>query len=174
MNQIRPATVEDADAIGRIHVRSWQESYRGIVPDVVLDPMARGDRGPMWRRRLTEFADRNFVYVAEDPAGEVVGFASGGPEREQSLGYDGELYALYLLRRSQKAGVGRGLVAAVARRLAAEGYGSMLVWVLADNPTRHFYAHLGGIVVAEKMINIGGAELAEVAYGWPTLPGLPA
>ena len=30
---IREATVEDALSIARIHVRSWQAAYRGIVDD---------------------------------------------------------------------------------------------------------------------------------------------
>jgi len=42
----------------------------------------------------------------------------------------------------------------------------MLVWVLAENPSRAFYDALGGIVVNSKMIEIGGRELQEVAYGW--------
>ncbi len=169
MSQVREATIADAEAIGRVHVQSWVESYRGILPDVFMDQVAQENREPMWRRWLTEHAAQNFVYVAEDSAGEVVGFASAGAEREKTTGYDGELYALYLLQRCQKKGLGRKLVQAVAQRLLAEGFHSMLVWVLADNPTRHFYAYLGGVLVAEKRIEIGGADLAEIAYGWPGL-----
>ena len=42
----------------------------------------------------------------------------------------------------------------------------MLVWVLADNPSRHFYEALGGQYVSAKQIEIGGAMLDEVSYGW--------
>jgi hypothetical protein len=45
----------------------------------------------------------------------------------------------------------------------------MLVWVLAANPGRAFYATLGGQQVDEKEITIGAAPLLEVAYGWPDL-----
>lgn len=31
---VRPATVDDAAAIGEIHVRSWQAAYDGRVPVV--------------------------------------------------------------------------------------------------------------------------------------------
>lgn len=166
MKPIREANVVDVEAIGRVHVQSWLESYRDILPAAFMEQVAQENREPMWRRRLTEYAAQNFVYVAEDEAGEVVGFASGGAEREQAHGYDGELYALYLLQRCQGEGLGRGLVQAVAQRLRDAGFRSLLVWVLADNPTRHFYAHLGGAFVAEKVIQIGGTELLEVAYGW--------
>src|SRR5579863_7911363 len=59
-----------------------------------------------------------------------------------------------------------GLAGAVARQLLLDGFDSMLVWVLEKNPCRAFYDALGGIVVNSKMINIGGTEFLELAYGW--------
>jgi hypothetical protein len=58
---------------------------------------------------------------------------------------------------------------AVVKRLRQCGLPSMLVWVLAANPGRAFYATLGGQQVYEKEITIGAAPLLEVAYGWPDL-----
>ena len=55
---------------------------------------------------------------------------------------------------------------AVVQRLLQCGLPSMLVWVLAANPGRAFYARLGGQQVYEKMATIGGVQLVEVAYGW--------
>ena len=43
----------------------------------------------------------------------------------------------------------------------------MLVWVLEDNrPACMFYESLGGARVERKTVTIGGAALAETAYGW--------
>ena len=47
-----------------------------------------------------------------------------------------------------------------------EGLHSLLVWVLANNPSQDFYSALGGQRVYEQEITIGGARLVEVAYGW--------
>ena len=58
---------------------------------------------------------------------------------------------------------------AVIQRLLQCGLSSMLVWVLAANPGRAFYATLGGQQVDEKETTIGAAPLLEVAYGWPDL-----
>jgi FR47-like protein len=58
------------------------------------------------------------------------------------------------------------LVGAVVKRLARAGIDSMLVWVLAANPSRRFYEALGGRQVCEKQIEIGGVMLDEIAYGW--------
>lgn len=104
--------------------------------------------------------------VAEDEKGHVADFADGGPEREGDPEYKGELYAIYLLKESQGKGLGRLLTGAVARQNLQAGYASMLVWVLADNPSRSFYEHLGGKQVKAKQIEIGGAKLDEIAYGW--------
>jgi hypothetical protein len=48
----------------------------------------------------------------------------------------------------------------------------MMVWVLADNPSRAFYERLGGEPLAEKLIEWAGVQLVEVALGWRELAGL--
>jgi hypothetical protein len=48
----------------------------------------------------------------------------------------------------------------------------MMVWVLADNPSRRFYEALGGTLVTNKVIELAGKSLIEVAYGWYDLQPL--
>ena len=50
-----------------------------------------------------------------------------------------------------------------------DGIGSMMLWVLKDNPTRGFYEHLGGVEDREQSTEIGSASYFEIAYGWPDL-----
>jgi len=101
--------------------------------------------------------------------GLIVGFASCAKQRTVELaaaGYAGEVAAIYVLRAAQGSGAGRLLMQATARRLIAEGYRSMALWVLAANaPARGFYEQLGGVVVAER---VEGGD-AELAYGWRDL-----
>jgi len=163
---IREATAADAPAIARVHVESWRTTYRGIVPDDVLANLSVERRARGWAERLGKPGGPEFVYVAEDDTEAVVGFASGGPEREGDRRYTGELYAIYLLADQQGKGIGRQLARIVAERLATMGHDAMLVWVLAANPARHFYAALGGLPVREKAITMGDVSLTEVAYGW--------
>jgi GNAT superfamily N-acetyltransferase len=164
--QIRPATPADAEAIARVHVQSWREAYAGIVPDPVLETLSVERRTMMWLEITTTRTRSSFVYVAEDPTAGIVGFASGGAQRDKGIDYAGEVYALYLLQSHQKQGLGRQLFQAVIERLRAAGHQSILVWVLAQNLSRYFYEKMGGIYVTEKEIEIGGATLPEVAYGW--------
>ena len=48
----------------------------------------------------------------------------------------------------------------------------MLLWVLAENPSRGFYEALGGAEVRQETITIGGTELVEIAYGWSDISPL--
>jgi hypothetical protein len=42
-----------------------------------------------------------------------------------------------------------------------------VIWVLKENvKARAFYEALGGVLIHEKQIVIGGIELVDVAYGW--------
>ena len=106
------------------------------------------------------------MFVADDDAQGLVGFASGGPERQSNAEYDGEIYAIYLLEAHQRRGTGRLLASALASGLLEAGMNSMLVWVLMDSQFRRFYEALGGSFVMEQDIDIGSKTLREVAYGW--------
>jgi GNAT superfamily N-acetyltransferase len=120
-----------------------------------------------WRGWTGQPGGPGIFYVAELRSGRMVGFASGGPRREERYPeYEGELYAAYLLREHQRKGLGRRLIGAVAEGLAAMGKRSMLAWVLAKNPSRPFYEALGGKLLGSQGIGIGGVALEEVAYGW--------
>jgi ribosomal protein S18 acetylase RimI-like enzyme len=166
---VREANVDDAPVIAKVHVDSWRTTYAGIVPDHYLATLSYQQRERTWYNILATSGGPEFVYVAADHTGNVIGFASGGPERSGDPIYRGELYAIYLLHRHQRQGIGRQLTITIAKRLVQEGIHSMLVWVLAENPSREFYRSLGGQRLHEKEITIGGARLAEVAYGWPSL-----
>jgi GNAT superfamily N-acetyltransferase len=163
--QVRSATFADAAAIARVHVDTWWTTYRGIVPEAHLAKLSYEKQTSFFERMLTSSGLHYFV--AEDADGQIVGVASGGPERTGDLGYAGELCGIYVRESSQRQGIGRQLVRAVVDRLIAGGIHAMLVWVLAANPARRFYEALGGQQVATKQIEIGGALLDEVAYGWP-------
>jgi GNAT superfamily N-acetyltransferase len=163
---VRRATVEDADAIERIRVETWRATYRGLLPDALLDqlqPMA--DRR---RERMRSSSPSEVNFVAEDGA-DVVGYVFAGPERSHDPEYPGEVYAIYVLPRAQGRGHGRALIRESARELAASGMTSLLIWVLRENKIgRRFYERLGGVPVREKPLEdfLGAEDHIEVAYGW--------
>lgn len=162
---IREAGVTDAGQIARVHVDTWKATYRGILSDEFLDHLSylRIETGT--QARLID--PRNgFTYVAETKGGEIVGFASGGPRRDGSPVYEGELYAIYILPSYQGMDIGRRFVKAIARRLRDTDMNSMLVWVITNNPARGFYERLGGKELSTATVEFAGSIHDKVSYGW--------
>lgn len=164
---IRAAAVKDAAEIARVHVAAWRSAYRGLLADDFLASLSETGYTDRWRRVIGDGASH--VFVVEEPEG-VAGFASGGRERAGESGFEGELYAIYLIEGSQRKGHGRQLVRAVADALRERGLRDMIVWVLRDNTAaREFYERLGGSYVRSQPITIGADTLEEVSYGWRDL-----
>lgn len=164
---VREATRADAAAIARLHLDNWRIAYRGIVPDDLLDAITEEPRRQHWDRVLAEPGDTEFVYVAEDNSGGLLGIASGGPEVSGDPHYRGEVYVLHVRPEAQGQGIGRALMRAVAERLAADGITTLLIWMLRENhPARRFYEALGGQFIREQPAMFEGMMLMDAGYGW--------
>lgn len=168
MTTIRPATPDDAPAIAHVHVEAWRTAYRNVLPDHVLDGLSEEQRRNHWQAVLSSPQPGEFVLVAEQD-GRVVGFAKGGPERGGDPQFRGEVYAIYLLNEFRRQGIGRVLFRRAVEALVEFGLNSMKVWVLRDNPYQRFYERHGGKLAGERLIQIGGQEFVEIAYGWNDL-----
>jgi GNAT superfamily N-acetyltransferase len=162
--KIREARPADAAAIARVHVDAWHETYRGLVPDGLIDGMRYDEREAMWSEILSGRAGEQFVFVAELEG--VCGFASGGPARSGRPHYSGELYAIYMLKKAQGRGAGRALFELIRARLASKDMKKFLVWVLERNPACGFYEAMGGVRIDSKDERYRGHMLREVAYGF--------
>lgn len=167
--RIREATIADAGAVARVHLASWHDTYRGIIPAATFAALSLDERYAHWTAVLAG-GGPECAYVAEDDHGAVFGIASGGPCRIHDpidAAYTGELYVLHVQAAGQRQGTGRTLVRAVAQRLADDGMISMLVWVLSENNgARRFYEALGGQFVRETVADFMDAPIPDTAYGW--------
>ena len=172
--RVRAAEERDAGAIARVHVAVWREAYAGIMQAEFLADLSETRRAVMWASTIRgEGPPDAKVFVAEDPAHGIVGFAMAGRERTGHAEFDAELWAINVAASHHRRGLGRMLTMAAARWLAEAGRRSMLLWVLEANPACGFYERLGGTRLAEtRAAAFGGASLTEVAYGWPSLPAL--
>lgn len=169
MATIRPAVTEDAPGIARVHIDAWLTTYRGLMPDELLDRRSLAEQQAMWDQSLR--SQRTSTIVAEED-GQVIGFASFGPERGNDRRYQGELYAIYIRQTHQRKGIGQALMCAAAGGLLAQYYPNMMLWVLSTNPARQFYEMLGGKYLRERTAEWEGVLLHEVAYGWQELDEL--
>jgi GNAT superfamily N-acetyltransferase len=166
---IREAGPADAGAIATVQVATWRTTYPGIIAQEAIDRLTVADRevalGRALRREI-RFVPEAFVAIR---AGRIFGFISGGEIREPIAGFDAELYAIYLLKTEQRAGVGAALTRHLARRLIEIGRRSMIVRVLTANPACVFYERLGGELVAEGMHMVFGVPYPERVYGYRDL-----
>lgn len=175
MIRIRRAKRDDAAAIGRVHVETWQAAYAGMLPDTMLVGMSDVRQSAWWSRVLADAGEARGVFVADDQDMGVVGFGSCGPARDLPEGLDGrevrvgEVYTLYVEPDFQNLGLGRRLLDALFRQLKADRCDTAVLWMLAANPTRFFYEGLGGERVGERIDSLSGVDVEEVAYAWRSL-----
>jgi ribosomal protein S18 acetylase RimI-like enzyme len=175
MIRIRRARREDAAAIGRVHVETWQAAYPGLLPDRLLAAMSDVRQSAWWSRLLADPGEARGVVVADDEEMGVVGFGSCGPVRDPPEGLSGrerrvgEVYTLYVEPDFQNQGLGRRLLDALFRQLNADGCDAVVLWMLADNPTRFFYEGMGGERAGQRIDTLAGADVEEVAYAWHDL-----
>lgn len=139
---LRRAVPADVERLAEVHVRCWQETYRGMLTEGFLASQVPANRLPLWRH-LLDRAEPAEVWVACDD-GLIVGFAgirrvtsgdswhASGPPSSGDL----ELWGLYLLASHQGLGLGRRLLEAALGDTAAS------LWVAAENERAiGFYRH---------------------------------
>ena len=169
---IRPAQPGDAPGIAAVHVAAWQAAYAGILPEAYLAGMSRTRQAAYYLARI---AAGPGVFVAADPAvprtPQIVGFATAGRARTRGLA-DGEVETLYVLDDWRDQGVGRSLLRAAAAHLHGAGCTSLCLWVLRDNPSRWFYARMGGRAAMESTVQVAGTAVPQVAFVWDPITPL--
>jgi len=163
---IRAAESSDSEGIARVHTRSWQSAYRGLLPDEWLDALRWEDRKIRWDAILSATPKKS-VFVATNAQNEIVGFASIGSSRDEDIEQNQihELYAIYLTPEKWGMGIGSALFQAVLREVP-ESARWLSLWVLEDNVRgRRFYESQGFTLDgATKMAEIDGYQLEEVRY----------
>ena len=142
--RIREAEPKDVASIASIHVRAWQDAYRGQLDDAYLDALDVDERVPQTRSMIEEAPPGFRSWVAEDE-GVVIGFAVTGPTQDADAGEKmAELYAMYLEPGRVGTGVGRALLDHAVADLLARGFTGATLWILASNArARRFYETAG-------------------------------
>jgi GNAT superfamily N-acetyltransferase len=101
-----------------VHVRSWREGYRGLLPDELLDALSVEERTRNWSGLIGTGTGATFVALDADL---VTGFATL---------IDREIRALYVDPDRWRQGIATALLREVLR---AAGEGEVTLWVLAEN-----------------------------------------
>jgi GNAT superfamily N-acetyltransferase len=144
--QVRPAQDDDATAIAMTHVRSWQATYEGLLPQSYLETLDVAQRQLMWQQILSETDwPRTATFVAELDT-QVVGFASVCPTRDDGAdpNLTGEVPAIYLLPDAWGRGLGRQLMIAALGSLREADFTDATLWVLDTNHRATRFYEAGG------------------------------
>jgi GNAT superfamily N-acetyltransferase len=167
---IRNALPTDARAIAQVHISSWQQAYRGLMPVEYLNALEAtlAQRELFWVRTI-QSGDSN-VLVAEVNK-QVVGWISVGASRDEDAAVNnvGEVMAIYVLADHWRTGVGLALWQAGLQCLIKQGHHRLTLWVLAGNDRAiRFYRRAGWVEEAgsKRTFVMGGVTLEEVRYGW--------
>jgi GNAT superfamily N-acetyltransferase len=162
---IRDAGEGDIPGLSRLHVTTWNATYRGGRSGGPTYEL----RERQWREVFSHPDGSWFCLVIERSDGELVGFAKGMHYAHADLpAFAGELNKIYLLPEYQRMGLGRRLVGHVARRLLSQGIESMVLFGDARNPARACWEALGGEPLPHPDQSVSGN------YGWRDLRRLAA
>lgn len=140
---IRPALAVDRDRIAALHTASWQDSYRGVLPDHCLGPELAGQHLALWQKIFADPVPGRLLLVATRK-GAVEGFIASLPDRDDP-GRD-FIAALHVSPEARGHGIGARLMREWSDRLAAIGRTRAWLIVAEQNTrARAFYRRLGGV-----------------------------
>ncbi len=166
--QIRMARQEDAAEVARVYIESWHDTYPGVLPTALLRAMTPKGQTARWQASIRA-QGCEAVLVAESSRYGIVGMTSLGPARDDGLGFDGEIYALYVDPSFYGRGAGRALLKGAFTILRKNGMSSCVIWAHARNNARFFYEAMGGRLIAARAVKLMGETVPETAFGWKTL-----
>ena len=163
--EISAATPEDALAMAKVHVSSWQVACEHILDPIWLSKLSIEDRATRWQRILS--GNESTTLVARRDTN-ILAFVSFGPCRDEGAPpKQGELWALYAAPECWGQGAGFALTTHALEQLKEAGYLSISLWVLSQNHRgRRFYEACGFLPVAgsEKTFELGGKQVQELMY----------
>ena len=156
---VRLAQVQDVAQMARVHVRCWQETYRGLMSDALIDdPGFPAARERMWTAYVTDeryHQNRVAVAVRDD---DLVGIAMSGPPEDVMAAWTRQLYVLYVHAADHGTGAGRALLEAVVDPAEPAA-----LWVADPNPrAQAFYRKHGFVPDGKAQIDGGVREIRMV------------
>jgi ribosomal protein S18 acetylase RimI-like enzyme len=171
MHSIRIASESDLQTVAEIHISSWQDAYKGVIPAALLADRSVEGSLAGWRSTFAKYPAN--ITVATSPEGVIRGFCCAGPVVDASTNapFEFQIYGLHVSPHFRRQGVGAVLLRdALARAKDREAMNSAIVWTLQDlQLSRKFYEREGGTLVKSGVWSIGEMAFPEVAYGWTNL-----
>jgi ribosomal protein S18 acetylase RimI-like enzyme len=150
---VRQATIDDAEAMARVHCESFEAAYgRPRDPERTTE---------VWRRALEQPGGLQFAAVGGDA---IVGVLNVGPARDESD--RGEIYVIYVHPDWWGSGAGQLLIDRAHTVLSQQFEEAVLTVLAANARARRFYERNGWRVESVFTEPHFGGEPTDVArYG---------
>ena len=165
--EIRPATYDDLPEIADVHVRTWQQTYLGQMPQDFLDALDPVARLKAWQEGFARHQDNTEfgTFVARTPEA-LAGFISYGPSRDDDRTDWLEIFAINILKEHWSKGIGYALFSSVRDHFKHRNVQRTCLWVLDTNANAlQAYARWGGLIerTRTKQRAFGSRKLKEVS-----------
>ena len=146
MTTLRPLTEADLADIAHIHVRIWQETYRGQMDQSYLDSLDPAAGLARWQEGYHKNKNNpDYGTLIARIDGDAVGFISYGPSRGDNAPSPFEIYAINILQAHTGQGLGYEMFQTVADILRHKGCTATYLWVLSTNENAsRAYVRWGG------------------------------
>ena len=157
--KIRKMSPAHQDGKGYVHYQSWQETYRGLMDDRILDSLSL-DR---CRELAKRYPESTLVALDQANGDKVVGFACYAKEAREFITLPGasELCALYVLKEYQGRSLGERLLDECLFRLPHPQVG--LLVLEGNRQAIGFYEHMGFRLTGRRRTDqLYGAEITEL------------
>ena len=161
---IRDANLEDIPEVAKLHVDSWNNTYKGIIEQDYLDSMKK-NLDKRIKRMKEEFRLRKMIVATIND--EIVAFSEFilSNEFSKDLDIDCELCGLYVKNEYLKSGIGTQLFDYVRNIFIKNHKKKMGLWCVEENNNAiNFYQKKGGVVTAKKKFTLEGKEYNEIAF----------
>jgi len=172
--EIKELTLEDIPDYVKVDTLAWQESYKGLIADSILDEVVNNIENYI-QKQINKFDNdkknniKKFVFKVNNEAVGMTGIGKSTYEKYEDIG---ELYSLYLLNKVKKKGYGKMLFYHDVKELIGLGFNSMVIGCLVNNPANDFYKHMGGKLIEVVTKKIKGYNMTENIYYYENLKEL--
>jgi len=163
---VRNATTKDCFRIAEIGAASWRVTFKGLVPDDMLDNLDVEGSAQRWADCIERLPQNVKVFEHNQ---QILGWICAGPVSEKSKlkQFDGKIYGIHTDPIVPRIGAGSALLQAACESLKAQNCLEIYVLVLKQNENAiRFYQKHGAVLQGEYSVNFGGRDLPELAFQW--------
>lgn len=159
--KIRTATNDDIKNLAILKQKVWDETYRGIYSDRIIDNFDYKKAEEDFQNLINN--EQISFYVVESNK-ELVGYMDVGVPIRKFDDYEQEIGLLYLRKDFQKKGIGKELFILGYNEIKNNGYNKFFISCNKYNiNARKFYEKMGGQLVVEDDDN-ENKRIVQVKY----------